>query len=128
MPVTQIGLDDLRRVEDLVCRALRYQPPAVEHHDTVGKRPHHLEVVFNDQEGKSLGVQALQQFDGLSHFALVQARHDFVQQHDFWLKRQRPRHFKPAPLAQCQVAGADAGLVGKPHFFEHRHGFVARGR
>jgi hypothetical protein len=86
----RLGVGRLRRAEHLLRGAALDDLAVAQHHDLVGQRAHHLEVVADEQIGELVALlQVAQQVDDLRLHAHVERRGRLVEHDEARLEHQR---------------------------------------
>ena len=76
--------------------------------------------MLDHQERHAARIEPVDQVDHLRDLGRVEASHDFVEQDQFRLERERAGDFEPPPLAQREFGGRHLGARLKPDFGQHR--------
>ena len=118
--LVRIGVE--RRREDGAGGADLEQLAAKQDADTIGERPHHGEIVSDEQHRDAvLGAQALQKVEDAGLHRDVERREDLVAQQQRRARSERPGDRDPLALAARELVGVARGIGGiQPHVLEQR--------
>ena len=85
MSLAEIGCDDIGIAEYIRWRAVGDALAEVEHGDPVGHLLHHGHVVIDDENGKSMPLETLEECDKAVLLDVIKAGSGLVEEQQLWL-------------------------------------------